>query len=402
MDLAFAFLIYPLAAFVISLKRIKSKDFYIVFFLMSVFLAFLIKLQSDEVFNGDITRYIKRVGMYHSMGWEEIFLDKDYFIPVVTKILSYISLNERFVMVCYYLIFTGFYLSSFRLITRYAEIQNNSRYYFLLLAILIVYPFSQINGLRFAMATVYYVWCALELIINNKKKFYIYILMAPLIHFSYWIFVSIPFLHLLLRKRLNWAIAFLIASSFLSSSTTAFRINNIADDLFNESTVSTLKGYTSEDGLSMMNERYLDLAKDGNFNRALSRNMLDIRNYGIMGLLLIMAFHNRKKIITTEKLQSRLTYLLTVFSVANLAASASNGDRFYHTSVMIAIFLFYYMLYDKEKNINDYSFLQRNRKLIYLVLILAIINSTFTIIIAKGAFSYINLFSGNLFTATLL
>lgn len=99
MDLAFAFLIYPLAAFVISLKRIKSKDFYIVFFLMSVFLAFLIKLQSDEVFNGDITRYIKRVGMYHSMGWEEIFLDKDYFIPVVTKILSYISLNERFVMV---------------------------------------------------------------------------------------------------------------------------------------------------------------------------------------------------------------------------------------------------------------------------------------------------------------
>ena len=121
-----------------------------------------------------------------------------------------------------------------------------------------------------------------------------------------------------------------------------------------ESVAKNVEGYASELGLEGMAEIYAEGARMGNLNRAISRSMVDIRNYTVMacvGLLSLLCSRCKNK---NKDMVRILNFLLLFYAFSNLANSNSQGVRFYATAALLAV-CFFIVFIAKSKNINELS-----------------------------------------------
>ena len=397
-------LVYPLAVFLISLKHIKKKEFHYVFILLAVLFGLVIKIEADDVFSGDITRYIAHVEGYKTMTWDEIFSGSDFVIVLITRVLLLISSNTRFIMVSYYVIFAIFLSQSYRIVFNQAEISNDFKFYFYVLTALLVIPLTYLNALRFALATAYYLWCLLEVVVKEKKRFYGLIFITPFIHFSYWGFVLLPFFHLMFRNRLKivWLVFILSVILHLTPATSYF-IADFSGNVFNETANAHISAYASEEGLYTMNERYATIAANSNINRVVSEFFLNARNYGVMWLLFLLSVLDYKTIRKNQQLESIITLLLLAFTLTNIFSSASNGNRFFATSIAITVWLFFILMRQvgSKYSVINKEFIQKHRFLINFIFILVFANGLLTLYMDRKGFDYIHVLIGNFITPYL-
>lgn len=404
MSLVLFALVYPLAAFLMSLKHIGKKEFHYVFILLAVLFGLVIKIEADDIFNGDITRYIARVEIYKTMTWDEVFSGSDFVIILITRALLLVSSNERFIMVSYYVIFAIFLSQSYRIVFNKAQISSDFKFYFYVLTVLLIIPLTYLNALRFAIATSFYLWCLLEIIVNEKKVFYGIIFVTPFIHYSYWGFVWLPFLHSLLQNNIKivWLV-FLLSVILNTLTSTAYTINAFSMSVFNEETSGAISDYASAEGLNAMNERYSDLALESNINRAISEVLFNVRNYGVMWLLFLLSVLDYKNIRKNKQLESIITLLLLAFTLTNIFSSASNGNRFFATSIAITIWLFFILMRQvgSKYSVINKEFIQKHRFLINSIFLLVFANGLLALYMDRKGFDYIHVLIGNFITPYL-
>ena len=121
-----------------------------------------------------------------------------------------------------------------------------------------------------------------------------------------------------------------------------------------ESVAKNVEGYASERGLEGMAERYAEGARMGNLNRAISRSMVDIRNYTVMacvGLLSLLCSRSKNK---NKDMVGILNFLLLFYAFSNVANSNSQGVRFYETAALLAV-CFFIVFIAKSQNENAVS-----------------------------------------------
>ena len=391
------FLLFPTITFLFCyLTKVNKKWISLLFVLEVLFYCLNIRLEGSESWSGDITRYIDQVASYKYYTLKDIFLSKDYFMPLTSMFLSNVSSSKTVYILFYGLIFAVLNWMSLRIVLKYFRysISNKAQYLFLL-GLILVFSFNNINALRFSIATMFYLWCILEIVLNERKWFYLIILLTPTIHFSYWIFILIPILWFFLKNKLRVVQLFFLASFLFTTPQVATTISHYSS-FFNESIASSVNDYAG-DGLEVMNERYTELSQSGNLNRTLSRSSLDIRNYGISIGFFLISMMGYRYLKRNESVERKLSLVLLVFAIANIASSASNGDRFYHISSAIGIYVLFYLLY-KHLSINRfnyYSIPQKYRMIVVTLFTIACFHSLLSFYIGRLGYDMLNFLLGN-------
>ena len=385
--------IWPFSALVWSIRDFNYRNFRIGVLAVAAMFGLCIQIYATQTFQADITRNLAYAAAYKGVPWASIFLERDYFIGVSGNLRCYISDNLRFLAVCYTLIKAGLFLRCVRIVVDNISASTKRIGLLSILAMIFVVAFYDINSLRFSIASVFFLWCSLEIIINRNKWFYVWVLVTPFIHFGFWILAPAPILYLLLKNRTVLVWILFVLSIIFSTATTSVWINGFVEENMTEEISESVSGYASEEGLEGMAERYAEGARTGNLNRAISRTMVDVRNYGVMVGVVLFSIYGFRKRKDNDKLNQLMNFLLIAYALANIANSNSQGIRFYLVVAEIAVFLLVYLMC--LDNAFFVEFYEKNRFFIKVSLYLVIITGALFLIIGRNANNLFGILFGN-------
>ena len=386
-------LLWPFAALVLATYDFKYRNYVLGVISVAIMVGICEQVVATNYYEADITRNLANAAFYKDMPWGAIFLEKDYFLGLSGKLLCYISDDLHFLAVCYTLIKATLYLRCVKIIVNHYAKKEQTINHLPLLAMLFVVSFYDINSLRYTIASVYFLWCSLEILINDKKLFYALILLSPFIHFGFWIMIPTSLLFLLLKNRTKIVWIIFILSLFFSNVNTSYRINDFVASNMDDVIAESVEGYASERGIESMSMRYKDGATYGNVNRAISRSLMDIRSYGVMLCAIILSISGFKKWKMNSNINSLMNYLLILYSLANLANSNSQGGRYYLLSAMVAIFIFVFMMCHNDVQYEE--FYKTNKAWINIAYIIVIVVGVFVVYMCRDYYNLTGVIFGN-------
>lgn len=192
-------IIYPLGAFLLSWKDLKSRSTYWVFFLFFIVygLCFTASFEAADSF-----RYVEDLRVFSvnaernfSSVTQEFFSKdsevKDIFVYALYYVTSiFAGGNYRVFFALVALIFGFFFLRSFKFITGDEAFRDTP--FFLLLALIFTLsnPIFNINGVRFWTAAWVAVYATFQILLNKKLWYLLLLAILPLIHGSYYVFIA--------------------------------------------------------------------------------------------------------------------------------------------------------------------------------------------------------------------
>lgn len=374
------FLLGNVIAFFI-LKDVKSPNFKFIFLFFAFLLGLMIKYDGNDA---DISRYLMFPEFYSYYSWSEIILGKDFILPAIAKLMSYISDSPRLFAIIMYMIYAILYLQSLRIVTKCSAQFD----LFSVATLFLVYSYTNFNALRFSMATLFYLWCILEILINNNRKFLFIIFLTPFIHFSYWMMMPVIFLHRYLHNRFTLCLALFMLSFLFITPNVSNVINSIAGEYFSGSIGDTVSLYASEDGLQYMNERYSSDLAQRSFRGMVAYMSFDVKRYTLMAVLFLLSVFVAFKKKGSSSVSYLLSFSLLSFAFANIASSVSNGVRFFHFAGAAFIFLLFYMKYPSQECVcEDYYIVNSKKSLLNIVKIVVIVTGVLGIYASRYLFA---------------
>lgn len=347
-------LLWPFGTFIVSIRRYKYSNFVIASLGIAIMYALCMQVSATASFDADITRNLQNAADSQYKTWGDIFLEKDFFTSIVGKLACYVSDDLRFLGVIFEILNTLMFLRCIQIIEKKVKSYGLNMTSFWITVLVLAFSFWEINSLRFKLATTFYTWCALEYFLNGNNRFKYYSILSPFIHFGYFIAVPPLIIYGWLKDRTKVVWMIFAVSFFLTTPAVSLYINSMSQEYMSESVAQNVEGYASERGLEGMAETYAEGARTGNLNRAISRSMVDIRNYTVMacvGFLSLLCYRGKNK--NVEKVRI-LNYLLLFYAFSNVANSNSQGVRFYATAALLAI-CFFIIFIAKSQNVNAVS-----------------------------------------------
>lgn len=347
-------LLWPFGTFLASIRQYKYRNFAIASLGIAIMYALCMQVTSTASFDADITRNLQNAADSQYKTWVDIFLEKDFLTSIIGKLACYVSDDLRFLGVIFEILNTLMFLRCIQIIETKVKTYGLSMSPLWITVLVLAFSFWEINSLRFKLATTFYTWCALEYFLNGNNRFKYYSILSPFIHFGYFIVVPPLLIYGWLKDRTKVVWMIFAVSFILTTPAVSLYINSMSQEYMSESVAQNVEGYASERGLEGMAERYAEGARTGNSNRAISRSMVDIRNYAVMacvGLLSLLCYRSKNK---NEEMVRILNYLLLFYSFSNVANSNSQGQRFYATAALLAV-CFFIIFIAKSQNKNAVS-----------------------------------------------
>ena len=347
-------LLWPFGTFLASICKYKYRNFAIASLGIAIMYALCMQVTSTAIFDADITRNLQNAADSQYKTWVDIFLEKDFLTSIIGKLACHVSDDLRFLGVIFEILNTLMFLRCIQIIETKVKSYGLRMSPLWITILVLAFSFWEINSLRFKLATTFYVWCALEYFMNEKSRFKYYSILSPFIHFGYFIVVPPLLIYGWLKDRTIVVWMIFAVSFFLTTPAVSLYINSMTQEYMSESVAKNVEGYASERGLEGMAERYAEGARMGNLNRAISRSMVDIRNYTVMacvGLLSLLCSRSKNK---NKDMVRILNYLLLFYAFSNLANSNSQGVRFYATAALLAV-CFFILFIAKSKNVDELS-----------------------------------------------
>lgn len=344
-------LLWPFGTFIVSIRRYKYRNFVIASLGIAIMYALCMQVTATASFDADITRNLQNAADSQYNSWSEIFSEKDFLVSIIGKLSCYVSDDLRFLGVIFEILNTLMFLKCIQIIETKINSYGLSMLALWLTVLVLAFSFWEINSLRFKLATTFYTWCTLEYFINGNSRFKYYSILSPFIHFGYFIVVPPLLIYNWLKDRtiLVWII--FATSFFLTTPAVSLYINSLSQEYMSESVAESVDGYASERGLEGMASVYEEGARTGNLNRAISRSMVDIRNYTVMacvGILSLLYFFGKNK---KKEFVRILNFLLLFYAFSNVANSNSQGVRFYATAALLAV-CFFIIFIAKSQQVN--------------------------------------------------
>ena len=361
-------LLWPFGTFIASIRNYKYRNFVIASLGIAIMYALCMQVTATDTFNADITRNLRNAADSQYKTWGDIFLEKDFLTSIIGKLACYVSDDLRFLGVIFEILNTWMFLKCIQIIENKINSYGLSMSPLWITVLVLAFSFWEINSLRFALATTFYVWCALEYFMNGNNHFKYYSILSPFIHFGYFIVVPSLLIYDWLKDRTKLVWIIFAVSFFLTTPAVSLYINNLSQEYMSESVAKNVDGYASERGLEGMAERYAEGARTGNLNRAISRSMVDIRNYTVMacvGLLSLLCYRSKNK---NEEMVRIMNYLLLFYSFSNVANSNSQGVRFYATAALLAV-CFFIVFIAKSQMVNVLSIAQKRLCIIGCIIV---------------------------------
>jgi hypothetical protein len=384
-------------------KDLKSKHL----LLFIILFAILVGLNITSEDSSDMHNYVTSSLDYENMPLKEVFLEKDFFYPLLSKLLNQISNDFYFITVCFTIIYYFVFYKCIKVVADNTD-SNYKSYipWFYVVALYTVMPFTVVTAFRFTLAVLFFSWCLLEYSLNGKKKFIYVSLLTPIIHFSFLMFIALPFLYLAIknsRYKTNIAIILFLLSFLFSNSGLSSVANNFSQQYLSSSVSNQVSAYASEEGLESNEERYETSKREGSTKRAINRGITEYSRQVMMFTLLFFII-KRKKFLTRNKFyEDILIIALLAYTLTNFLTAILHGNRFFAVSNLYFYFaLFFLMSSNTMSSAQNKLFLSKNKYIFHFISILVIISFFNTAYIAKFVFNFPNLLFGNWISSILL
>ncbi len=391
--------IWPLPTMVSVFKDLKSNFLLLFFILFGVFVG----VNFLEGPNSDMYRYVSRAAYYRDVTFVDIFLEKDFYYPLVSKLVTQVSTNFYFISVCFTTIYYFLFYKCIKVIADNVNPNYNTYLpWFYILALYTVLPFTVVTAFRFNSAVLFFCWCLLEYTLNNKRKFLYLILLTPFFHFSFLFYTALPFVYLAiknLKKRLNIVLLIFGLSVVYSNSNLSGFVDNFSKTYLTESVSTQIDAYASEEGQENNTKRYAKAEKEGSAKRAINRGIITYSRQILM-FSLVFFILRRRKFLTQHKFYEDLMIMaLLSYSFTNFASSVLHGNRFFSVSNFYFYFVLFYLLTSVKVSMEQHkNFYYENKRLFHFISLVIVLNFLNLTYMVKIVFNFPNLIFGNWFT----
>lgn len=325
------FLISPFIAFIYSLRTIKTKSSYVVFFLFCVFfgLSFTVSNVRDEVNSIDGVSYREKFELYNYVSDSEFYKRfneyftfeegaKDYYFDTVAFYVSRVTDNYHIMFMVFAIVFAYFGLKSLRFLTSEPKFDAS------LSCLILVYLFMinqifNINGVRFWTAAWIGVYCIFQIFRNGNKKYFLLALCTPFFHGAFWVYILvITFAYFSKWTQKVWVVLFFIS----------FFVSNISVD-FVRGIIGYLPPFLAGMAQSYTDAEYIQerSAAGSGFYWVAEIFRFSVKVY--MNYLVWLFIKNSSRINANPKTKSLFAFLLIWMTFANFTMPIpSLGGRF--------------------------------------------------------------------------
>lgn len=395
--------VWPFPTLVSVFRDLKSKHLFLFFMLFAAFVG----LNMYNAYTSDMYNYVMSSAHYKDMPFVKLFEEKDFFYPLLSKIINSISGNFYFITVCFTTIYYFLFYKCIKVVAD--NINPNYKSYlpwFYVFALYTVLPFTVVTAFRFNSAVLFFCWCLLEYTVNQKKRFLYLILITPFIHFSFIFYIVLPFAYLLIRnlkKRANIVLLVFAISLIYSTSNISLIVDSFSKQYLSESVSSQVDVYASEEGVENNNERYSKAAKKGSTRRAINRGIIDYSRQ-IMMFSLVFIILKRKKFLEQNKFYENFFLMaLLSYSLTNFASSIHHGNRFFSISNFYFYLTLFVMIASSRFSLEqNKAFYLKNKSIFHFISLLIVFNFFNFAYMAKTIFNFTNLIFGNWLTTYFL
>jgi len=233
---------------------------------------------------------------------------KDFYYIAMVYLVSRFTHNYHWLFMVFALVFAFFQLKSLKLLVERKQWENSL--FFIVLAMFFTWnQIFNINAMRFYTAAWVGVYSVLQIFYHKRRGYFLLLLITPIMHSSFWLFVAVVIFAFLL-KGLEWLWIGLFVISFFTSTIFANVLQASADYL-PEFLAKTVRGYTDEDIL------YSTITYSGTgfwwiplfFDRA----------YRIFTNLLVVLFIFNRKSIKENNTRNLYLFILIFMTYVNFA-----------------------------------------------------------------------------------
>lgn len=394
--------IWPFPAFISVFKDLKTKYLLLFFMLFAAFVG----INMYNSYTSDFYQYVVYSTYYKDTSLKDIFLEKDFFYPLLSKLVNLISSDFYFITVCFTSVYYFLFYKSIKVISDNINPDYNAYIpFFYVLALYSVLPFTAVTAFRYNSAVLFFSWCLLEYSINNKKKFLYIILLTPIIHFSFIFYILLPFIYLAiknLKHRNNIVLLFFVFSYVYSNSNIPLVIDNFSKNYLSESVSNQVDAYASEEGVETNEARYSTAVKKGSTKRAINRGIIEYSRQVLMFSLVFFVLKRRRFLINNKFYENLVLLALLSYSLTNLASSVYHGNRFFSVSNFYFYFVLFYMIASSKMSFEqNRAFYRNNKPLFHFISFIIIINFFNIVYMSRSAFNFTNMIFGNWITSFL-
>jgi len=322
------------------------------FWLFCIFLG-MIHIYFPEGGSGtDGTRYVQQlIELNHKPVSIDNFVSSfyengkyiDIYQPTITYLLSIITDNPRLLFLIFALVFGFFYSRNiWFVLDKFPKIIGIPlillTFYYILIC-----PIWEINGVRMWTALHVFVYGALPYLYNSDKSKLIWCFTSLLVHFSFFLPLSILLVYRFIPKSINFFLFFYIISFFIKELNLE-HVGNFLSSFMPSFLSRRIDSYTNEDYA----RKIIDLKSNLNFYVEGFKTLI---GWAISILLFVSCVWGKEIIKTHKALLNLLCFSLFIYAICNILASIPSVGRFITLSQMFAFVsvIFFYIFFKQNK-----------------------------------------------------
>lgn len=346
----FYFIVFPFYGLIQAIKNYKLSWAKNMVWLFVVFYGYTM-FRPEFV---DSTRYVQKLIDIHNnpRTWDTFVLSfysvdeegqasVDVYESLMTNFVSLFTNNGNVLFAFFGLVFGYFYSRNiWFLLDEIKEPKLSNVFLLLVIAFACVIGFWDLNGVR--MWTAAHVFFYGVYVVFRKKniKGIFFVLGSVLIHFSFFLPITLFLFYIVIRLPFKWAYILFIASFFLNSLNASV-VGSFLEGVLPDVLLPRVKNYTSDEYVEVIGT----LNQGANwyvqyFGMAL--------NYVIAFLMTAIYFSKDKAYLKEQSFTHLMNFSLLLLTIGNLLSSVPSGSRYlliaqlFGLAVLILFFIHFY------------------------------------------------------------
>ncbi len=329
------FFFFPFFSFLVAARSYRSGWAKNIVWAFIVFYGFTLAIGKEDLTEdrqGDIVRYVASMKALYGKQIDfntavDIFKDSgeaDILQTIITILVSRFTDRQQVLTAVYGLIFGFFFSRNIWFIIDRCRGQLTNFAILFLGVLFLLNPFWNITGFRFNTAVHVFLMGVLPLLFDGKKRFLWISFLSILVHFTFFLPLSILGVYLLLGNRLNLYFGFFIISIFISNINVE-SFNNFIENNVPEAFVERSKSYRDEEKVEDFRQ---DEGGESDTKVWYAKYYIKFIYFALMAILIALFAFCRKHILKIKSLANAFSFTLLFFSVANIMNSLPSGGRF--------------------------------------------------------------------------
>ena len=274
-----------------------------------------------------------------------IYSAGDFYLNFMNLVVARISNNFRVFLMVIALVLGFFCSRNLTIAFKYLNTNKKTVFTFILFfTCLMIYPFWSIAGYRFVTAANIFIYGVLHLELYKKNRYFIFILVSPLVHFTFYFALLVYILYKIIGNRFTIYLTFLLVSLFASNiNPQTLHGNSELAPVFMQ---NKIRGYTSERNVKSVR---LQESRANWYVKGHTQALL----FGTL-YLVVLLWWKRKKMRKSATYYNLLCFGLLLLAISTLLSPIPSMFRFSLAAIFI-IMVSLMLINFKTKLFNSYS-----------------------------------------------